>query len=95
MYSIYWHIVQYCENLLTVSFEDFKLTEHAEWILEQRNEYKIFTRKLEGIYLLILKWEYKDNVKIDSMESSVNIPVGLDWLKIEWYGLLLNLTVRR
>jgi len=47
--------VQYCNNLLAGSFEDFRLTEYAESILEQRNGYKIFTRKLEGIYLLILK----------------------------------------
>lgn len=55
----------YYNNLLTVSSEDFRLTEHAEWILEQRNEYKNFIRKLEGMYLLILKWECMDNVKID------------------------------
>ena len=50
--DILHNIVRVCWLL---SFEDFRLTEHAEWILEQRNGYKIFTRKLEGICILILK----------------------------------------
>ena len=69
-------------NIVTICWlyhlRNFRLTEYAEWILEQRNGYKIFTRKLEGICLLILKWECKDSVKIDFTESSLNIRTVLD-----------------
>jgi hypothetical protein len=87
MYSIFWHIVQYCNNLLAVSSVDFRLTEHAEWILEQRNGYKIFTRKLEGMYILILNWECKDNVKIDftGIESYYSYWIRLAlWERVRW-----------
>jgi hypothetical protein len=68
---------------LAVSFEDFSLTEYAEWILEQRYGYRIFTRKLEGIYFLILKREC--GVKIDFTESGLNICIGLDWEeRVRW-----------